>query len=227
MYCRRRKRRKSCRGKFLLPSGEPGSKPDLPCKAKTENKIIKKTNRRNSKKPPEKSPRRALHQRFPVLYFNAMDNILIGAFEKGEEFLVSELIKTCFDEFVAPGYTSAGNNFFYTYSGPEKIVERFVQGNVLLTAKANGEIVGVIEVRDGNHISLLFVNKFRHGNGIAKRLVAQAAALCREKDKGLRYFEVNASPYSEKIYARMGFKKTSNIQNVNGLKFIPMVLKLV
>jgi hypothetical protein len=26
--------RKSCRGKFLLPYGEPGSKPDLPCKAK-------------------------------------------------------------------------------------------------------------------------------------------------------------------------------------------------
>ncbi|MGB7566385.1 MAG: GNAT family N-acetyltransferase [Chitinivibrionales bacterium] len=161
-----------------------------------------------------------------MLYFNAMDDILIEAFEKGEEFLVSELIKTCFDEFVAPGYSSAGNNFFYAYIEPEKIIERFIHGNVLLTAKNNGKIVGVIEVRDHNHVSLLFVDKLRHGRGIAKRLMAEAVALCREKDKGLKYFEVNASPYSEKVYVKMGFKKTSDIQNVNGLKFIPMVLKL-
>jgi GNAT superfamily N-acetyltransferase len=155
-----------------------------------------------------------------------MDLIKIEDFKKGEEFLVFELIKTCFGEFVAPEYSAAGNRFFYDYIEPGKIAERFLQGDILLTAQCNGKIVGVIEVRDHNHICLLFVDKFWHGKGIAKRLVGKAVALCREKNKGLKYLEVNASPYSEKIYAKMGFKKISDLQDVNGLKFVPMVLEL-
>jgi Predicted acyltransferase len=155
-----------------------------------------------------------------------MNDCAIEKFRTGEEPRISNLIRTVFDEFVAPGYSDAGNNFFYDYIGPEKIRERFLNGNVLLTAQNQGEIVGFIEVRDGNHISLLFVDKSWHKKGIAKRLLAKAVALCREKNSGWNYFEVNASPYSEKIYDRMGFKKTSDIQNVNGLKFIPMKMEL-
>jgi GNAT superfamily N-acetyltransferase len=155
-----------------------------------------------------------------------MDLIKIDTFMKGEEFLVSELIKTCFDEFVAPDYSPAGNTFFHAYIEPAKVSERFSKGNVLLTAKTNNRIIGMIEVRDHNHICLLFVDKVWHGKGIAKRLVARAIAVSREKDAGPKYFEVNSSPYAEKIYARMGFVKTADIQDVNGLKFIPMLLEL-
>lgn len=162
----------------------------------------------------------------PLLYFKVMNDSAFGKFEIGEEAQIADLIKTVFDEFLAPEYSAAGRAFFHAYVEPKKIIERFLQGNVLLTAKNNGKIIGAIEVRDHNHISLLFVNRFWHRKGIAKRLVAKAIALCREKDEGLKYFEVNASPYSEKIYAKIGFKKTSDIQDVNGLKFIPMVLKL-
>jgi GNAT superfamily N-acetyltransferase len=155
-----------------------------------------------------------------------MNDYKVEKFVMGEEARISELIKTVFDEFVAPDYSAAGNKFFYAYIEPGKIVERFLQGSVVLTTQNNGNIIGVIELRDHHHICLLFVDKEWHGKGIAKRLLAKAVALSPENNKGMKYFEVNASPYSEKIYARMGFKKTSDIQDVNGLKFIPMKMEL-
>lgn len=154
-----------------------------------------------------------------------MDEFKIEEFKSGEEFDVAALIKTVFSEFVAPDYSKAGNDFFYTYIEPAKMLERFSRGDVLLTAKANNAIIGFIEVRDGNHIALLFVDTAWQQKGIAKKLMDRAIAVCREKDNAIRGFEVNASPYSEKIYAKMGFKKTADMQTVNGLKFVPMVLQ--
>jgi len=162
----------------------------------------------------------------PIIYFDAMDEFKIEEFKSGEEFDVAALIKTVFDEFVAPDYSLAGNNFFYGYIEPAKLSERFSRGDVLLTAKAGDAIIGFIEVRDGNHIALLFVDTAWQRKGIAKKLIAMAIASCREKNKALKGFEVNASPYSEKIYAKMGFIKTADLQNVNGLKFAPMALEL-
>jgi GNAT superfamily N-acetyltransferase len=155
-----------------------------------------------------------------------MNDCVFGKFEIGEETAISHLIKTVFDEFAAPDYSPAGNTFFHAYIEPDRLLERFSNGDVLLTAKTNNRIIGMIEVSDQNHICLLFVDKAWHGKGIAKRLVARAIATSREKDTELKYFEVNSSPYAERIYARMGFTKTADIQDVNGLKFIPMKMEL-
>jgi GNAT superfamily N-acetyltransferase len=155
-----------------------------------------------------------------------MNDCVFGKFEIGEETAISHLIKTVFDEFVAPDYSPAGNTFFHAYIQPDRLLERFSNGDVLLTAKSNNSIIGMIEVRDQNHICLLFVDKVWHRKGIAKKLLTKVITLYREKDAGLKYFDVNSSPYAEKIYAHMGFKKTADIQNLNGLKFIPMVLEL-
>jgi GNAT superfamily N-acetyltransferase len=155
-----------------------------------------------------------------------MNDCVFGKFEIGEETAISHLIKTVFDEFVAPDYSPAGNTFFHAYIEPDRLLERFSNGDVLLTAKTNNRIIGMIEVCDHNHICLLFVDKAWHGKGIAKRLVTRAIATSREKDTKLKYFEVNSSPYAERIYARLGFTKTADIQDVNGLKFIPMKMEL-
>jgi len=155
-----------------------------------------------------------------------MNDYVFGKFEIGEETAISHLIKTVFDEFVAPDYSPAGNTFFHAYIEPDRLLEKFSNGDVLLTAKTNNRIIGMIEVCDHNHICLLFVDKAWHGKGIAKRLVTRAIATSREKDTKLKCFEVNSSPYAERIYARMGFTKTADIQDVNGLKFIPMLLEL-
>jgi predicted GNAT family N-acyltransferase len=34
--------------------------------------------------------------------------------------------------------------------------------------------------------------------------------------------EVNASPFSEKIYEKLGFKKVDELQEINGIQFVSM-----
>jgi GNAT superfamily N-acetyltransferase len=151
-----------------------------------------------------------------------MGSFTIDSFQPGEEPAFSALVKRVFDEFVGPGYTEEGNRFFYEFIAQDKILERFRDGNLLLTAKRNGAIIGIIEIRDCNHICLLFVDKAWQGRGVAKRLLNEALRLCKSASGAVTHFEVNASPFSETIYAKLGFIKEREMQEINGMQFVPM-----
>ncbi|MEX1019090.1 MAG: GNAT family N-acetyltransferase [Litorilinea sp.] len=66
-------------------------------------------------------------------------------------------------------------------------------------------IVGVIEVREHRHISLLFVDDAHQRRGIGRALVANAVARCRRKRPGLTEITVRAAPGAVPVYARLGF----------------------
>jgi GNAT superfamily N-acetyltransferase len=68
-----------------------------------------------------------------------------------------------------------------------------------------GVIVGIIEVRDYRHISLLFVDDDYQRRGIASTLLARAVERCRRHAPGLTEITVRASPYAMPIYERLGF----------------------
>ena len=44
-----------------------------------------------------------------------------------------------------------------------------------------------------------------------------------KKDKSLTQITVNSSPYAVKVYERLGFMKTGEQQEKNGILFIPMM----
>jgi GNAT superfamily N-acetyltransferase len=163
---------------------------------------------------------------FKPLYCGTMPLFTIEKFTLGEEHSFSALVRRVFDEFVAPGYTAEGNRFFCDFIEPSKIRERSLNGNILLCAKHNETIIGIIEIRDGYHICLLFVEKAWQGKGVARALFNEALRLCRDAPGAPDFFEVNASPFSEEIYARLGFKKVQELQEVNGMKFVPMRMDL-
>jgi GNAT superfamily N-acetyltransferase len=77
--------------------------------------------------------------------------------------------------------------------------------------------VGMIEVRDGRHICLFFVDGAFQGRGIGRRLF-EAALAQRESTSG--YMEVHASPFSVPVYTALGFRKTA------GIKYVPMRMEL-
>jgi predicted GNAT family N-acyltransferase len=81
----------------------------------------------------------------------------------------------------------------------------------------------MIEVRANNHICLFFVDKKYHNKGIGKLLFNEILKKLKEKTN---FIEVNASSFSEKIYLRLGFIKTGELTEKNGIKFIPMKMKL-
>jgi len=151
----------------------------------------------------------------------------IRVFQVGDELDLSNLIKCVYDEFVAPDYSKAGNDFFYDFIVADCFVDRInTKDNIILVAECDNLKIGMIEVRDNNHISLLFVDKHYHGQGIARELFVQAVKMCKMRDKDLDKFYVHASPYSVPIYQKLGFHKTNEIQEQFGIKYIPMEMMI-
>ncbi len=146
----------------------------------------------------------------------------------GESQAVCEVVIRTFNEFVAPGYSAEGLSSFYQYVTPEALEKRLFEGHFILVAfdTEAKTIVGAIEVRNHNHISLLFVDKAYHRQRIARQLFGRALNNCyrwspiRAMSEGIT---VNSSPYAVPIYEKLGFKKTGDEQVKNGIRFVPMI----
>ena len=88
------------------------------------------------------------------------------------------------------------------------------------------EEVGVVAMRSGFHVSLLFVEKAYQRRGVAWRLLRRAVAYFVEQNVKLRHITVNASPNGVPAYLAMGFYPMSEEQKKDGMRFTPMRLDL-
>lgn len=161
-----------------------------------------------------------------IISFNADNMITIDDFRQGEEHQISDLISRVFNEFVAPDYSAGGVAFFNDFIEPAKFPERLLKGDFILTAKDGDKIIGMIEIRDNNHISLLFVDKTYHRRMIAKNLYQEALMRCRGIDPELSVFYVHASPYSIPAYHKLGFAAMGGMKEEHGIFYLPMVMML-
>jgi len=145
----------------------------------------------------------------------------------GEETEVSDLVKSVFMEFVAPGYEQQGVDEFLSFVTPEKLRGRTQRKeSFILTARENAALVGIIEIKDIYHVALLFVSENHHRQGIAKKLFEMALAFSRSINPELKEITVNSSPYAVHIYQKLGFKLNGPEQVVNGIRFIPLLFTL-
>lgn len=145
----------------------------------------------------------------------------------GDAAAVSNLVWRVFEEFEGGDYTQEGINEFKRYIDPEFLANRAAGGTLfVLCCKSEGEIVGVIAVRDDCHISLLFVRKEDQRKGIARELVAMALRTCCRVNPRLREITVNSSRYAVDIYERLGFERNGTEQEKNGIRFTPMRLPI-
>lgn len=150
----------------------------------------------------------------------------ISSYKHGQEIEIHHLIKKVYDEFVAPDYSMAGNQVFYDWIAPEQILERQTKAKSLWIATDKNKLVGMIEIRENNRISLLFVDKNFQGKGIAKALLQIALEKSLEKEPELQKYLVHASPYSIPIYKKLGFEETDSIQETMGIIYLPMEMKI-
>lgn len=148
---------------------------------------------------------------------------MIKSFSLGQKEEINTLICTVFRDFVGFEYTEEGNKVFNDFIEPEKMVQRYKNGNIILTYQIDSKIIGMIEVRDNNHINLFFVDKDHHNKGIGRKLFNEVLVRINGKTN---FIEVNASPFSEKIYSKLGFKRTSGKTEKNGIICIPMKMEL-
>lgn len=148
--------------------------------------------------------------------------VKIESYRPGQEVAISEFIRRVYDEFVANEYPEEGNRVFYDWIEPSKIAKRQQKQNTLLVAVIDSLIVGMIEVRDTNIISLLFVDRQYQGRGIAKRLVDQSLRDCLRVNLHIDRLRVHASPFSIPIYRKLGFVETDVMQEEFGITYLPM-----
>ena len=131
---------------------------------------------------------------------------------------LTNLVIETFDEFVGIDYSEKGKDSFYKFISNGNIFTNMLLAHeFLITAKFNEQIVGVITTRDRAHISLLFVHKDYHKQGISRNLVDSLLNLSEENS-----ITVNSSPYALEIYRKMGFVVQEELQEKDGIKFIPM-----
>lgn len=132
-----------------------------------------------------------------------------------------------FEEFNAPEYSELGISNFKNFVNDNMLYKMFVMGHyqMMVARKKSGELIGMITIRDNNHISLLFVDSVYHRCGVGKALVNFAAMYVRDEE-GLDKVTVNSSPYAVDFYHRLGFKDIKGEIVQDGIRITPMELKL-
>lgn len=140
---------------------------------------------------------------------------------------VSALVRRVFDEHVAASFGPEGIAEFYAYASPQALIERaathrtFVAWQPVLSGVEGGrQPVGMIEVRDTDHVSMLFVRTCDMGLGIATALMVRAEDACRAA--GRPAMTVNSSLNAQSFYERLGFVPASEPQRLHGFAFVPM-----
>lgn len=144
----------------------------------------------------------------------------------GEETAVSNLVARSFNEFIAPGFSEEGIDEFFKYANPRSLAKRSEGSHFVLVAEVDGEIAGMIEVREMKHISMLFVDKVHHRKGIGKALFKLALERIISEESPPKSVTVHSSRFAVPFYESLGFTKTSEEKIIYGVIHIPMALTL-
>jgi ribosomal protein S18 acetylase RimI-like enzyme len=139
---------------------------------------------------------------------------------------VSDLALRSFDAFVGHELSAEGVAAYAQYAAADALRARHGDDHFTLVARVDGELVGMIELRQGEHLSMLFVDAAFHRRGIARRLYDAALERLQREHPTVCEITVNASRYGVAAYERLGFVVSGEEQTVNGITFVPMTARL-
>lgn len=134
---------------------------------------------------------------------------------------VSKLVERSFSNSVASTLTNEGVSTFMSGLTSEAIEKRLISGNIFIICRNERSIVGVAEIRDKNHLNLLFVEPSMQRKGIGHKLMLNLIDRVRENQ-----ITVNSSLNSTDAYTKFGFKKSGPIAEVKGIRYQPMTYKI-
>lgn len=136
-----------------------------------------------------------------------------------------DLVWEVFEKYEVPDYEEMGVKTFRHFIEYGNMVEKVRQGEMKFWGcYLNSYLVGVIALREGQHISLLFVRDKFHHLGVAGRLVRLVVDQVAMENPRIRAVTVNSSPYAVGFYKKMGFKALGPEQRADGIRFTSMRL---
>lgn len=133
---------------------------------------------------------------------------------------ISDLVKRIYLKYNSKIDSEKGINNILTFMSKENMRLRFyIEGALMLVARdENNKIVGAIELKNFEHISLFFVDDKYFKFGIGKKLFEEVKNILK-----LEKYSVNASDYALEFYKKLGFVQiTDSIKIENGVHFYPM-----
>ena len=129
-------------------------------------------------------------------------------------------------EFEAPDYSDEGVQAFMTdVINNEAYMVGCKNGTYpLYGAFEKGNLVGVMGLKNHNHIMLAFTKKEYHRKGIGTALFQYI--LKEIHDGSVTEITVNSSPYGVPFYLHLGFVSTAKEQVNHRIRYTPMKYKL-
>lgn len=133
----------------------------------------------------------------------------------------SALCLASFMAAVAPSLSAQGVETFAKVASEQAFAERMEGDNLMLVCVAEGVITGLIELKEGRHVAMLFVAPDSQRQGIGLQLMSAALEQARGE-----VVTVRASLSSVAAYERYGFVLAGDVGEFAGLVYQPMEKKL-
>ncbi|BAN55055.1 MULTISPECIES: GNAT family N-acetyltransferase [Pseudomonas] len=130
----------------------------------------------------------------------------------------------CLDAFmqaVAPSLSAQGIETFTKVVAPQAFAERMRGDNLMLACVAQGALTGLIELKEGRHVAMLFIAPGWQRQGIGTRLMNAALEHAR-----VDVVTVKASLSSVPAYQHYGFTLAGEVGEFAGLLYQPMEKRL-
>ncbi|WP_415888044.1 GNAT family N-acetyltransferase [Neptuniibacter sp. QD37_6] len=144
--------------------------------------------------------------------------MIIREMKKGDIEGVSQVCLDAFSDSVAGSLSDEGIATFTAISSADAFAERMKADNRMLVAEGkNGEILGVVELKEGHHIAMLFVTPSQQKGGIGRGLLTAVLKYARSET-----VTVSASLPSVPAYQKYGFKLAGDVGELSGLVYQPM-----
>lgn len=129
----------------------------------------------------------------------------------------SALCMDAFMQTVAPSLSAQGVETFANVAAAQAFAERMQGDNLLLVCVAGEAITGLIELKEGRHVAMLFVAPGWQRRGIGRRLMNAALEHARAE-----VVTVRASLSSVAAYEHYGFLQAGEVGEFAGLVYQPM-----
>ncbi|MBO5551427.1 MAG: GNAT family N-acetyltransferase [Lachnospiraceae bacterium] len=140
-----------------------------------------------------------------------------------------ELCWRVFCEFQSGLTGREGRESFSRFINDETLHTVFLNGGFpVIAAYDDGAMIGVAALRNGPHLSLLFVEGCYQHMGVGRALLDYLHGWLLENKGWLggARLTVNASVTGEGFYHRLGFKDTGPKVNKDGIDYTPMEIEL-
>lgn len=131
---------------------------------------------------------------------------------------LKELVKRVFDASISKDYDENGREEFFKFvNSDEKLNSLDIWGYYI-----EDRLIGVIGTRDEiSHISLFFVDTEFQRHSFGKKLLQTIVEASKSE-----LISVNSAPSAVNAYKYMGFVATDSVIESNGIKYVPMELKV-